>query len=103
MDYSLLLGVHRKIIGLRTNNRASGSVFSGEEDALNESSVMQDLNRFRQIEALAGSVAHEFYFGMIDYLQEYDWKKKAEKFIKTKLMFWQSEVDEMGYTGISCT
>lgn len=85
MDYSVLLGVHELKEPTYTNGdlTKTGSKLS----------VLQGLEPVESCTLAAGSQPVIFYIGIIDLLQEYNFKKKLAHVIKASSIGWIREID----------
>lgn len=74
MDYSLLICVKRRDINPNDNNNNSIS------SPINSNEIINDNNHSFLIERI--NTPCELYFGIIDFLQEWNYKKRAEQLYK---------------------
>lgn len=87
MDYSLLIGVVKKKFDVVDGGQAEGGggTATAITNATNFTSVSSSLNSYNSDGGLRAVVVEGpgcYYFGIIDILQEWNWKKKLERFYK---------------------
>lgn len=100
MDYSLLIGVKKTDIstGFTDSKRSFWDKFSLEREGSLLDRNADEINLatpFQAFEANVIEANHLYYFGIIDFLQPYNFDKKVEHMIKTVILRKDSD-------GISC-
>ena len=93
MDYSLLVGVIKADIKTNVSNNRDSSFW--ENYAVRELPKGGDESHYKSFESNLITANYLYYFGIIDFLEVYDLKKRIERWFKTVVL--QKDPD-----GISC-
>lgn len=93
MDYSLLIGVKRQTFEIHKKAIVTPKVTDQNHDRQGISNLCNSVNyrTYNQdsdgaIHAAVVEAQGTFYIGIIDILQEWNWSKRFERFIKTSLL-----------------
>lgn len=95
MDYSLLVGVYKKLIDYKSTTQFHPHVPNkklnhkdNEENEENEMNDEIDEDEFgnTRLQATEYFVDYSYYIGIIDYQQKYNWRKKVENWVKVHIM-----------------